>query len=90
VLKSSDRCEDLILMTRQMHMPKLNELQSDVTIAEWLIAVGDIVNEGKAILSVETDKVTVDVEAETNGKVTRLLVRKGDVVKVGQPIMEFE
>lgn len=75
-------------MTRQMLMPKLNEMQSDVTVADWLVNVGDTIQEGKAVMSVETDKVTVDVEAETTGKVMRLLVTKGDVVSVGQPIME--
>ena len=73
-----------------MRMPKLNELQSDVTIADWLVGVGETCAEGKPVVSVETDKVTVDVEADASGTVRRLLVKKGDVVQVGQPILELE
>ncbi len=77
-------------MPRQMLMPKLDERESDVTVANWLVAVGDCVHEGASVVAVETDKVTVDVEATVDGQVTRLLVTPGEVIKVGQPIMEVE
>lgn len=77
-------------MPRQMLMPKLDERQSDVTVATWLVKVGDKVSAGKSVVAVETDKVTVDVESMVEGRVTRLLVEPGDVVKVGQPILEVE
>jgi 2-oxoglutarate dehydrogenase E2 component (dihydrolipoamide succinyltransferase) len=71
-------------------MPKLDERESDVTVSNWLVAVGDSVSAGKSVIAVETDKVTVDVESLVEGRVTRLLVQPGDVVKVGQPILEVE
>jgi len=77
-------------MARQMYMPKLNEIESDISVADWLVDVGDTIKEGKSVISVETDKVTVEVEAMVEGKVSRLLVSKGDMVKVGQPILEVE
>jgi pyruvate/2-oxoglutarate dehydrogenase complex dihydrolipoamide acyltransferase (E2) component len=73
-----------------MYMPKLNEIESDISVADWLVDVGDTIKEGKSVISVETDKVTVEVEAMVEGKVSRLLVSKGDMVKVGQPILEVE
>jgi pyruvate/2-oxoglutarate dehydrogenase complex dihydrolipoamide acyltransferase (E2) component len=77
-------------MARQMYMPKLNEIESDISVAAWLVDVGDTIKEGRSVISVETDKVTVEVEAMVEGKVSRLLVSKGDMVKVGQPILEVE
>ncbi len=77
-------------MARQICMPKLNEIESDIIVADWLVRVGDTIKEGALIVSVETDKVTVEVEASMEGTVRRLLVSKGDTVKVGQPILEVE
>ena len=75
-------------MSRQMVLPKLNEFGNDATVSEWLVSVGDAVTLDMPVLSVEMEKTDVEVCSTLTGTLTRQLVQKGDVVKVGQVILE--
>jgi len=44
------------------------------TIVEWTVSVGQAVKEGDVVAMVETDKVTVDIKAETDGVVIEQFV----------------
>jgi pyruvate dehydrogenase E2 component (dihydrolipoamide acetyltransferase) len=58
------------------------------TIASWNKAEGESFGPGDVICSVETDKATVDFEAQDDGVVAKILVPAGpDEIKVGVPIM---
>jgi pyruvate/2-oxoglutarate dehydrogenase complex dihydrolipoamide acyltransferase (E2) component len=46
------------------------------------VAAGDRVKKGGVLLEVATDKANVEIEAPADGVVEKLLVAKGDVVKV--------
>jgi len=46
------------------------------------VAAGDRVKKGSVLLEVATDKANVEIEAPADGVVEKLLVAKGDVVKV--------
>jgi pyruvate dehydrogenase E2 component (dihydrolipoamide acetyltransferase) len=50
----------------------------------WLKAPGDTVVKGEAIVEIETDKVTVEIEAPASGVLGDVTAREGDVVPVGQ------
>jgi len=54
-------------MAREIVMPKLGNTVESVIIIEWKKDVGDSVAEGEPLCEVETDKTTVDVEAEVGG-----------------------
>ena len=58
----------------------------EVTIVEWLRQVGDSVTEGDPIVTVETDKASMEIEAPATGTLTELLVEPGDAPEVGDPI----
>jgi pyruvate/2-oxoglutarate dehydrogenase complex dihydrolipoamide acyltransferase (E2) component len=64
-------------------MPQLGETVAEGKILTWFKAVGDEVNEGDNIFEVETDKVTVEVQAITSGRLSEIRVDAGTVVKVG-------
>ncbi|TAK47829.1 MAG: 2-oxo acid dehydrogenase subunit E2 [Xanthobacteraceae bacterium] len=64
-------------------MPQLGETVAEGKILAWFKNVGDDVSEGDNIFEVETDKVTVEVQAITAGKLTEIRVGAGTVVKVG-------
>ena len=66
-------------------MPDLGEDDTEGTVVAILVAGGDHVELGQALLEVETDKVTMEVPAETAGQIERLLVGVGDVTRAGQP-----
>jgi pyruvate/2-oxoglutarate dehydrogenase complex dihydrolipoamide acyltransferase (E2) component len=73
-----------------MLMPKLNEAGDGAVVSGWMVKVGDKITLDMPVIVMETEKVTVEVAATLNGTITRLLVRDGAVVTVGQPILEVE
>lgn len=67
-------------------LPKWGMSMQDAVIAEWLVAVGDVVAEGQPMATVETDKVEATVESPGSGSVLELLAKAGDTVDVGAVI----
>lgn len=63
---------------------------SDVEVIELLIAVGDKVAVEQGLITLETDKATMDVPSPNAGVVTRLLVKEGERVSEGSVIAELE
>lgn len=64
-------------------MPQLGETVAEGKILTWFKKPGDEVKEGDNIFEVETDKVTVEVQAIAAGKLTEIRVPAGTVAKVG-------
>jgi pyruvate/2-oxoglutarate dehydrogenase complex dihydrolipoamide acyltransferase (E2) component len=64
-------------------MPQLGETVAEGKILVWFKKPGDDVREGDNIFEVETDKVTVEVQAIVSGKLTEIRVDAGVVAKVG-------
>ena len=63
-------------------MPKLEMSQESALVVEWKKKPGEMVNEGDALLEVETDKVTVDIEAVASGILAGVSAEVGDTVPV--------
>src|SRR5947207_15979009 len=64
-------------------MPALGMAQDSGRVTRWHKAAGDTVEAGEPLLEIETDKVTVDVEAPASGVLGRLRAAAGDDVPVG-------
>ncbi|MCW8091604.1 pyruvate dehydrogenase complex dihydrolipoyllysine-residue acetyltransferase [Alteromonas sp. ASW11-130] len=60
---------------------------SDVDIIELLVAEGDTINAEDGLITLETDKATMDVPAPQGGTVTKLMVKQGDKVSQGSAIL---
>lgn len=69
-------------MATDLIMPKLGLTMDEGTLVRWLVAAGDTVQKGQSVLEVETDKVTVEVEATASGVMGPLLVAEGQTVPV--------
>ncbi|MDR7292825.1 dihydrolipoamide acetyltransferase family protein [Pseudoglutamicibacter albus] len=67
-------------------MPAIVADAEDAGLASWAISVGDEVTSGQHIADIETEKATVELNAEDTGTVARLLIEPGAVVEVGAPI----
>jgi pyruvate dehydrogenase E2 component (dihydrolipoamide acetyltransferase) len=67
-------------------MPKMGDAMEAGTLASWLKHEGDQVEVGDALAEIETDKATMELEAEDAGVLTRLIAGEGDEVAVGKPI----
>ena len=70
-------------MPTDIVMPKLGLTMEEGTIVHWRAAEGDRVAQGQPLLEVETDKVTVEVEAPATGVMAAPLVGEGQKVPVG-------
>ncbi len=67
-------------------MPAMGESVMEATVLQWLKQEGDIVAEEESILEVATDKVDSEVPALYAGRLYKVLVQKGEVVKIGAPL----
>jgi 2-oxoglutarate dehydrogenase E2 component (dihydrolipoamide succinyltransferase) len=71
-------------------IPALGESVTEASIGQWLKKVGDSVAADEPIVSLETDKVAVEVNAPAAGVLTELLFKEGDTVTVGAVIARLE
>jgi pyruvate dehydrogenase E2 component (dihydrolipoamide acetyltransferase) len=67
-------------------MPKMGDAMEEGTLLKWLKNPGDEVAEGDPIAEIETDKVTLEIEASEDGYLTNTLVDEGAVVPIGTPV----
>jgi 2-oxoglutarate dehydrogenase E2 component (dihydrolipoamide succinyltransferase) len=71
-------------------IPALGESVTEASIGQWLKKPGDAVKADEPIVSLETDKVAVEVNAPEAGVLTEQLFKEGDTVQVGQAIARIE
>ncbi len=77
-------------MSIEIKVPVLPESVEDATIATWHKNVGDTVEQDEVIVEVETDKVMLEVPAETDGKITEILFKEGEQVTAEQVLGTLE
>lgn len=73
-------------MAIDITLPSLSAGMEDAVIAKWLVAAGDPISKGQAIAEVETDKATMELEAEADGILGRIDIADGQRADVGQVI----
>ena len=73
-------------MSVNVIVPQLGESVVEGTISRWLKSVGDSVSIGDALAELETDKVNVEIAAETSGVLESILKQEGETVNVGDAI----
>lgn len=71
-------------MTVNIIIPTLGESISEATIANITKKVGDKIKQDELLIELETDKVTLEINAPKSGTISELNIKKGDVVIVGQ------
>ena len=67
-------------------MPKQGLMMEEGTITSWLKKEGEAVTAGEPLFEMETDKLTITMDAEASGTLLTLLHPEGDVVPITQPI----
>ena len=73
-------------MPYEIKMPQLGMNQDSATIVTWLKNEGEKVNKGDPVFEVETDKATMEVEAQASGYLSAIQVQLGVEVPVGNLI----
>ncbi len=70
-------------MADKITVPTLGESLTEATVAKWLKKVGDSIQEDEEIVSLETDKVSIDVTAPKSGILSEIIANDGATVEVG-------
>ncbi|MEM3769755.1 MAG: dihydrolipoamide acetyltransferase family protein [Candidatus Bathyarchaeia archaeon] len=70
--------------------PRVDPVMTEGIIAEWLKQEGDMVQVDEVIAIAEGEKTTFEVRSPYTGRITKILCKSGEVVKVGQPICQIE
>ncbi|MFV3127543.1 2-oxoglutarate dehydrogenase complex dihydrolipoyllysine-residue succinyltransferase [Niveispirillum sp. KHB5.9] len=70
-------------MATEIKVPTLGESVTEATVARWLKKVGDAINVDDALVELETDKVTLEVNAQAAGTLVEIVAAEGANVAVG-------
>ncbi|WP_370306982.1 2-oxoglutarate dehydrogenase complex dihydrolipoyllysine-residue succinyltransferase [Sphingobium abikonense] len=70
-------------MATEVKVPTLGESVTEATVGQWLKKPGEAVAADEPIVSLETDKVAVDVPAPAAGTMGDIVAKEGDTVEVG-------
>jgi len=74
----------------EFKLPDIGEGVVEGEIVEWMVSVGDTVKEDDPILSVMTDKATVEIPAPCDGTVASIVGEAGDILPVGAVCIVFD
>ena len=73
----------------EMKVPTIGESITEVTLSQWLVADGDMVELDQPICEFESDKATLEFPAEASGKVT-LVAAEGDDLEIGALVAKID
>ncbi len=73
----------------EVKVPSPGESISEVRIAQWLVADGDMVKKDQVIAEIDSDKATLELSAEEGGKIS-LLAKADETVNVGDVVAKID
>ncbi len=76
-------------MSIAINIPSVGESVTEALLAEWFKKDGDMVAQNEPLFVIETDKVTLEIEAEAAGRL-KILVAEGETVAVGTKVGEID
>jgi pyruvate dehydrogenase E2 component (dihydrolipoamide acetyltransferase) len=76
-------------LPKDVIMPALGLAQDTGKVLQWLKADGDFVAQGELLVEIETDKATLELEAETSGYLKNICAEAGAEVPVGEVIAKI-
>src|SRR3954467_15806974 len=77
-------------MEIEVKLPELGDGIVAGDVLEVLVKVGDEIKKDQGILEIETDKATVTLPSSHAGKVAKILVKPGQSVPIGSPVVVLE
>ncbi len=77
-------------MATDFKLPEMGEGVNEGELVRWLVKVGDTVTHDQPLVEMMTDKATVEIPSPATGKVTKLVAKEGDMVKVGQVLLSLD
>jgi len=77
-------------MSTEFKLPDLGENVEQADVVNVLVSEGHVIQANQNVLELETDKAVVELPSPHAGRVTKVHVKNGDKVKVGDPILTIE
>ena len=77
-------------MIKEIKLPELGEGIDGAEVSEVKVSVGDVITADKTILVLESDKASMEIPSEVNGKVNSIFVEVGNEIKTGQKLISVE
>lgn len=77
-------------MTTEFKLPLISEGVEAADIAAVHVHEGDVITAGQIVLEVETEKAVAEIPAPQAGRVEKILVKQGQTVKIGQPLLTID
>jgi 2-oxoglutarate dehydrogenase E2 component (dihydrolipoamide succinyltransferase) len=77
-------------MAIELKVPMVGESITEVEIGAWLKNPGDHVKQDEPVVSLESEKATLDLPSPASGQLSKVLKKKGDTAKVGETIGYLE
>jgi pyruvate/2-oxoglutarate dehydrogenase complex dihydrolipoamide acyltransferase (E2) component len=71
-------------------IPKMGMSTVEVDVIKWHVSVGDKVEAGHILVEIESEKATMEMEAEVSGTIIEILVSEGDITTVGSVVCRIE
>lgn len=73
-------------MAEKIIMPKQGLQMTEGTITQWLKAEGDVIKEGEPLFEMETDKLTITIDATVSGTLLKIVRKEDEVVPITETI----
>src|SRR6266853_3076588 len=77
-------------MPLELKVPTVGESITEVEIGGWLKKQGEVVQKDEPVVTLESEKATVELPAPETGTITQVLKQKGEVAKIGEVIAYLE
>jgi pyruvate/2-oxoglutarate dehydrogenase complex dihydrolipoamide acyltransferase (E2) component len=77
-------------MKVQLKLVRVGMNMAEATIAKWHKQPGEAFNTGDVLYEIETDKVTQEVTATSDGTLLEILVPAGDIAEVGASVCSVD
>ncbi len=73
-----------------LSVPPIGEGIQEGELVKWNVKEGDSIKQDQEIVEVMTDKITVKIPSPVEGKVAKILVKEGETVNIGEPIVQID
>ncbi len=77
-------------MALDFKLPEMGEGVNEGELVRWLVKEGDQVTHDQPLVEMMTDKATVEIPSPASGKVSKIVAKEGDVIKVGQILLQLD
>lgn len=73
-------------MISEIRAPKTGLTAEKITITTWHKKIGDLIKDGALLLTIETEKTTLDITATKSGYLLKIIVKEGETVPISEVI----